>query len=45
MAFNLVMMVEMHDTYAHAHFDNLDLDARSKWVVGGKHSALNYLHN
>ena len=26
----------MHDVYAHAHFDDLDLDARSQWVDKGK---------
>ena len=24
--------------YAHAHFDGLDLDARSQWLGGGKNS-------
>ena len=26
----------MHGIYAHAHFDNLGLDARSHWVIRGK---------
>ena len=26
----------MHGIYAHSHFDDLDLDARSQWVGKGK---------
>ena len=31
--------------YAHARFDDLDLDARSQLVDKGKSSALNYVEN
>ena len=31
--------------YAEARFDDLDFDARSKWVGRGHNSALNYLDN
>ena len=33
----------MDALYDHAHFDDLDLDARSKWVSKGKQSALRAL--
>ena len=33
----------MNGIYAHAHFDDLDLDARSQWIGRGKQSAFNYL--
>ena len=32
----------IHGIYAHARFDDLDLDARSLWVDKGKDSVLNY---
>ena len=32
-----------HISYAHAHFDDLDLDARSQWLGRGNIPALNYL--
>ena len=37
----------MHDVFAHARFDDLDLDldARSSWVGKGKHSVFSYLDN
>ena len=35
----------MHDIYARAHFDDLDLDASSQWVGKSKKPALNYLDN
>ena len=35
----------MHGRYGHAHFDDLDLDARSQWLDRGKFLALNYLDN
>ena len=35
----------MYGLYAHSRADDLDLDARSPWLGGGKHSALNYLDN
>ena len=35
----------MHGIYAHAHFDGLDLDARSQWISRGKISVFNYLDN
>ena len=35
----------MHDIYAHDHFDDLDLDARSQWLGRGQTSALSYLDN
>ena len=35
----------MDAIYAHAHVDDLDLDARSQWVGKGKKSALNALGN
>ena len=43
MAFNLGMTVDLGRAYdyAHAHFDDLDLDAGSKWVGKGKKSVLN----
>ena len=28
--------------YAHARFDDLDLDTRSQWIGEGKQSVLNY---
>ena len=46
MAFQLAMMVDLqHGTYAHARYDDLDLDARSQLVSRGKnqHYQLNYL--
>ena len=47
MRFTLVMMVDlcMAYIYAGAHFDDLDLDARSQWFGRGNNSALNYLIN
>ena len=50
MSFTLGMMLDLyawHNNYAHAYFDDFDLDARShsQWVGKGKHSALNYLNN
>ena len=36
----------MHGIYAHAHFDDFDLDARSQWGSAEEtKSALNYLYN
>ena len=35
----------MDAIYAHARFDDLNLDARSQWVGKGKYSALNYFDN
>ena len=35
----------MDARYAHARFDDLDLDARSEWVGKGKKSALHALGN
>ena len=43
--FKLGMMVDLWMPYAHAHFDDLDLDARSQWVSKGKKSALHSLGN
>ena len=40
MAFKLGMTID-----AHAHFDDLDLNARSQWVDKGKKSAWNYFNN
>ena len=47
MAFTLGMTVDMymHGIYAHAHFGDLDLDAKSQWNGKGKKSALNDLDN
>ena len=46
MAFKLGMMVDLCMTlYAHAHFDDLYIDARSQCVGKGKQLASNYLHN
>ena len=48
MAFKLGVTVDlcMAYNYAHANFDDLDLDVRSQWVgKGKKKSALNYLDN
>ena len=47
MAFKLGMTVDlcMAYNYTHAHFNNLDLDARSNWLGGEKKSALNYFTN
>ena len=38
-----VKMVDLHGTYA--HFDDLDIDARSQWLGRGKKSTLNSLDN
>ena len=35
----------MHGIHAHAHFDYLDLDARSQWVGEDKKIKLNYFDN
>ena len=35
----------MRGIHAHAHFDDLDLNAKSKWFVRYNASALNYLDN
>ena len=48
MAFKLGMTVDvymsyMHVIYAHAHFYDLELDARSQWLIRGTKSVLNYL--
>ena len=45
MSIKLGLTVDMPHKYAHAHFDDLDLDARSQSLGRGKHSALNYLDN
>ena len=46
MAFNLGITVDVsHSISAHTRFDDLDLDARSKWVGKGKNSVVNYLDN
>ena len=36
MAFKLGMAVDLGIAYAHARFDDLDLDAKSQWVVKEK---------
>ena len=39
------MMVDLYMYGIYAHFDDLDLDARSQWVIKGKKSALHALGN
>ena len=36
MVFKLDVDWLMHGVYVHAHFDDLDLDARSQWFFKGK---------
>ena len=43
--FKLGMTVDMYAIYAHARFDDLDIDARSQWVGKGHKSELNALGN
>ena len=43
--FKLGMTVDLCMPYAHACFDDLDLDARSPWVGKGKKSVLHALGN
>ena len=43
MSIKLGLTVDMPHKYA--HFDDLDLDARSQSLGRGKHSALNYIDN
>ena len=47
MAFKFGKTVDlcMEYNYAHARFNDLDIDARSHWVGRGKTSALNYPDN
>ena len=47
MAFKLNRTVDLCVAYhyAHARFDDLDLDAGSQWLGRGQNSALNYLDN
>ena len=49
MAFKFGMAIDLsiiwHIIYAHARFDDLDLDARSQWVGKRKKSPWNYIDN